>query len=605
MAALAPAARADVVINEVNCDGTDWVELANTDAAPADVSGWLLTDEALDLPEGDEHLYEFGPSAAVPGDGHLVVETDTDFQFGISCSDTLLLGNAAAELVDQTTIGSRTIPSDTWGRHPDGTGTFQQTIPTQGEPNEPSSGEPPDLAAWMFEPSELVEIDLDLPQESIDALEAEPEEYVDATVSLSGSEGSFGPLEVGVRLKGSGSFRPLGQKAAFKVEFDHSVPGQDLLGLDKLTLNNMVQDPSMIHEVLAYEVFGAAGVPAPRAGYAYVSLNDEDYGVYLNIETLDQVSLPRHFDSTQHLFEGGYEIDVSPEDLASFEVDEGSETNLSDLEALSAAVNSSADFTDAVEGLADVEEMVRMWAVEQYVGHWDGYSPNSLAPRPNNYYLHSDNSGLFSMLPWGTDGTFHFMIAFDDPAGLMFERCLGDPSCASLYREAMIDVLATVDGLGLQELATSTAEMLRDPWQIDDPKREHTLEQIDAGVATTLDFIARRPGQAEAWLNPPPPPPGGDPQASAPETRITKRPKGRSRASRVRFSFGSETLLGSAGEPVGFQCRLDGGDFKACESPLRLRPGRGRHRFQVRAVLGSLVDATAAEDRFVILPPKG
>ena len=47
-------------------------------------------------------------------------------------------------------------------------------------------------------------------------------------------------------------------------------------------------------------------MPASRTGYAYVRVNGSDYGVYLNVETLDDVSLPRWFASTGHLYEGTY-----------------------------------------------------------------------------------------------------------------------------------------------------------------------------------------------------------------------------------------------------------------------------------------------------------
>ena len=50
-----------------------------------------------------------------------------------------------------------------------------------------------------------------------------------------------------MRLKGQASFRPLGKKAAFKVKFPEA---NRLLGLKSMTLNNMVQDASMVHETL-------------------------------------------------------------------------------------------------------------------------------------------------------------------------------------------------------------------------------------------------------------------------------------------------------------------------------------------------------------------
>ena len=78
--------------------------------------------------------------------------------------------------------------------------------------------------------------------------------------------------------------------------------GQRFLGLKKLTLNNMVQDASMVHEGLAYRAFRAVGVPAPRTGYAFVRLNGSAYGVYLKrVESLN-VEVPRSSPgSTAHL----------------------------------------------------------------------------------------------------------------------------------------------------------------------------------------------------------------------------------------------------------------------------------------------------------------
>jgi hypothetical protein len=365
--------------------------------------------------------------------------------------------------------------------------------------------EPPadDPAAWLFDPGAVVEIDLTLPQESIDALNADPGEYQDGTFSLTTTSDKYGPLDVGIRLKGAASFRPLSGKAAFKVKMSHSVPGQLFFGLKTLTLNNMVQDPSMIHETLAYEVFRSAGVAASRTGYAYVRVNAQDYGVYLNVETLDDVMLPRWLESTQHLYEGEHDeqggVDVLPGNAGRFSVDEGSETDLSDLEALIAAVNGAGDFSDRVESVADLRQLTRMWAVEKYIGHWDSYSGGSGFNRPNNYYLHSDSAGIFTMLPWGTDQTWDSRLPFDGNAALMFNECLNDDSCHSLYRDAVREVRSLVSELDLDAQAVSTAALLA-PWQKMDPRRESSLEEIEAAVDATRDFIDVRPCDVAAWL---------------------------------------------------------------------------------------------------------
>lgn len=382
-----------------------------------------------------------------------------------------------------------------------------------------SAAEPvPGPAAWLFDPNTVVGIDLGLPPASIEALENEPEEeYQPATFSLTAGGQTYGPLDIGVRLKGGvGSFRSLpDEKAAFKVKLDAFVDDQTFFGLEKLTLNNMVQDPSMIHETLAYEAFRSVGVAAPRSGYAFVQVNGEPFGLYLNVETLDSVALPRWFDSTAHLYEGSYGADVKP-GAPAFEVDEGSKKNLGDLAALTTAANSMVgDWSDGMAGFADLDQMARMWAVERYIGHWDGYSgvPGENL-RPNNFYLHSDEAGEFQMLPWGTDQTWDARLEFDEEgAGLLFERCLADTSCAATYRDALQQVGSAIAGLDLDSHIDYLAKRLAPCEALEvESRREYSAAEIEAGIDGVRDFVAVRPAELADWLGQP----LGDSPAEAP-----------------------------------------------------------------------------------------
>jgi hypothetical protein len=367
------------------------------------------------------------------------------------------------------------------------------------------SGDPP---AAMYSPATVDSIQLELPEASVKALEADPEgAYVEAEFSLATTAGTpetvgaySAPIKVGVRLKGKiGSFRPLSQKAGFKIKFNAFVKGQKFLGLKKMTLNNMVQDQSMVHEVLAYEAFRAAGVPAPRAGFAYLEVNGEDFGLHLNIETTDEVAMEKRFGKFMHVYEGTYGSDVTPGGEGSFEIDEGDEEDISDLEGLVTLVNGSepADFSTRVGSIADLAEMTRMWAVERYVGHWDGYTA------ANNYYLFSDQAGVFQMLPWGTDQTWGDHLPFEGGGGTLFVHCLEDPSCAALYRRALAQARQGVnDNLRFDELAESTAALLL-PWQEleqGNARHESDLELIEWAVQETRDFIAARSGELGSWL---------------------------------------------------------------------------------------------------------
>jgi hypothetical protein len=95
----------------------------------------------------------------------------------------------------------------------------------------------------------------------------------------------------------------------------------------------------MAHEALSYEVFRSSGIAAPRTGYARVTVNGTYKGMYLNLETYDDVMLEQWFPETDHLYEGSYGLfyDVSTVENAyseHYQVDEGDEANRSDLQNL-------------------------------------------------------------------------------------------------------------------------------------------------------------------------------------------------------------------------------------------------------------------------------
>jgi hypothetical protein len=373
-----------------------------------------------------------------------------------------------------------------------------------------------DEAATLYDPGTVWVIHLTLPHSSEEKLEADPEgEYQPGEFSIAPSGGtptSVGafttPIKTEVRLKGSASFQWLTGKAAFKLKFKK---GERPFGLKKMTLNNMVEDPSMTHETLAYGVAREAGVPAPRTGFAYVYVNGRDYGMHLDLESMDDQALERIFGApfeakTQHLYEGEDGTDVKPGEASAFEVDEGDEANIADLEALIAAVNGSGaePWSTRVAAVAELTEMTRMWAMEKYVGQWDGYAGQVGGSQPNNYYLYDDPAGVFQMLPWGLDESFkaEHHLPFDGEAGVLFDRCFEDTACATRYWHALSAVLATAKTLDLAPRAAALDSMLA-PWQVQeqgDGRNPYTRSEAHAAAVETGEFVTMRVGEAEAWL---------------------------------------------------------------------------------------------------------
>ncbi|MCA9256433.1 MAG: CotH kinase family protein, partial [Phycisphaerales bacterium] len=115
-------------------------------------------------------------------------------------------------------------------------------------------------------------------------------------------EGDVYP-DVGVRIRGNTSYTALpsgSQKFSLNVEMDYVDPDQDLLGYSSLNLNNGFHDPTFCREVL-YNNFVAEFIPNPRANHVLVTINGENWGVYINVQQFNKTMLSTHFPDTSGL----------------------------------------------------------------------------------------------------------------------------------------------------------------------------------------------------------------------------------------------------------------------------------------------------------------
>ena len=84
---------------------------------------------------------------------------------------------------------------------------------------------------------------------------------------------------------------------SFKVEFDHYDDALNYYGLDKLSLNNLIQDNTMLKDYLCYQLMGSFGVDAPLCSFVYLTVNGEDWGLYLAVEGVEESFLQRNYGS--------------------------------------------------------------------------------------------------------------------------------------------------------------------------------------------------------------------------------------------------------------------------------------------------------------------
>ena len=131
---------------------------------------------------------------------------------------------------------------------------------------------------------------------------ATEETYTECSVTIDGEK----MVGVGIRAKGNTSLSSVAsmgsEKYSFKIEFDQFVKGKTYHGLDKLSLNNLIYDATMMKDYLAYTMMNRAGVPAPLCSYVQMTVNGEPWGLYLAVEGVEESFMERNNMTTGELY---------------------------------------------------------------------------------------------------------------------------------------------------------------------------------------------------------------------------------------------------------------------------------------------------------------
>ena len=312
--------------------------------------------------------------------------------------------------------------------------------------------------------------------------------------------------DVGVRKKGFlGSLSE--EKPSLKLGFDKFTEDQALGGvLRRVTLNNGLQDPSLLNTCLAYRVFAAAGLPAPRCNYARVAVNGEPLGLYVHVEDIERSLLDRAFDDAGgNLYEGTVS-DFRPEFRGT--IDKKTNRDAGDWSDVDAVVDALQDPTPAglraLAAAVDLDQFLTFWAAEALVGHWDGYVGDR-----NNFYVYREPGGRFTFIPSGADDTFRTTDnPFDDfvspPSvmahGAISHRLYGDAEWRARYAARLRELLDT---------AWDEADLLRRSLQMAVVVQTHALPERRAAAAGDAGrvrrFIRERRAEIVADLQPAPP----------------------------------------------------------------------------------------------------
>ena len=355
-----------------------------------------------------------------------------------------------------------------------------------------------DLTDLAFDSSRLIEIDIVMSPEDYESLRKEQRNLMDTFGGRCGDAPVPSPYNfyaaevtvdgttlavVGVRKKGFfGSVSRT--KPSFKIDFTEYGGETKIYGLERLTLNNLQQDPSLLDQCLAYPLFREAGGVASRCSFAHVTVNGTSLGIYSNVESIKDPFLFRNYgDSTGNLYEGAVAdfrenwIDV---------IEKKNNSEASDLEAIKAALEIEDD-TQALAALSaqiDFDKFLTYWALDGLIGNWDGYSGNA-----NNYWFYKNPStDLYEFFPWSLDDVF----GRDNPfaGGVAEARTVFDNSSIS-------NRLWQIESVRLQ-YETRINELLATVW--DETALLLQIDQMEALISPVAGDLSGPIADTRSWI---------------------------------------------------------------------------------------------------------
>lgn len=229
----------------------------------------------------------------------------------------------------------------------------------------------------------------------------------------------------GVRYKGFSSWHGDEIKNPYNIDLDYSIPTQNYQGHTKIKLSNVIHDPSFIREVLSYEI-ARKYMPASRANFARLYVNDSLIGLYTNVESVDKKFVASHYGSQSGSFFKG-----EPEEL---EFPFGENANLAyshgtDSTGYIPFYKNESDYgwnellkmirvlntaPDSLETVMNIDRTLWMHAFNYSLLNLDSYIGFA-----QNYYLYQDHNGVFNPIIWDlnmsfgsfreSDGSYNFL----------------------------------------------------------------------------------------------------------------------------------------------------------------------------------------------------
>lgn len=270
---------------------------------------------------------------------------------------------------------------------------------------------------------------------------------------------------VGIKTKGNLTLKEVWNSSSDRFSFTINfgkyintnngyIDKQNLYGLRKVALNNIYGDATLMKEYLSYELMTKMGIPTPEYSLINLYINDEFYGVYMMVESIDSSLTQRtlgeksdylvkpessggdliydnsldeyinddgEFDFSSIIYDNSENI-IYPNDKSNplykynglWKNDEDTFEDIVDMlptifkwmKTLNELNNTDNPNTDdyklALEEIIDVDSLIRYFAVNTYLVNLDSYQSEKM----QNYALYINETGRATIIPWDYNYSF-------------------------------------------------------------------------------------------------------------------------------------------------------------------------------------------------------
>lgn len=376
----------------------------------------------------------------------------------------------------------------------------------------------------IFRGIRVYDIDIRFPQTSYwDSLttyyDAGNEQYMSATVVIDGATYD----SVGVRLKGNASYTHPNNKKSFRFSFDEYRSALRWDGLKSVHLNNCWEDPTFMREKIHLDFCQTAGVAAPRANFARLSINDTLFAFYSLVEHVDKRLLKSRLgDDEGDLFKavdgfgaGSNQIlsdfrrlgNVESEYYDRYELKtDGSLTAWPRLMNFIDTLNSSAAPATALPAQMNLQSFYKAMATDNIFGNLDSYAGSS-----RNFYAYFiPLAAKMEWIVWDVGLSFgayagggvanieRLSVTYVNNATQrpLLGKVLNTPELKNEYLRTLCAVFNEhFSSEKLFPKIDSVANLIR-PYVYEDPRKMYSNQQFETNMVSDLTVSAgnRKPG---------------------------------------------------------------------------------------------------------------